>query len=121
MIGMLGLRGITVLESSGDSGVGTACKSNDGKNITQFTPQFPSTCPYILAIGGTQGVTPEVAWDNGSGGFSNYFTRPWYQDHAVENYLNSHISPAVKEYYKPYANFTGRGFPDVSAHSLTPE
>lgn len=121
MIGMLGLRGITVIESSGDTGVGASCKSNDGKNTTQFTPQFPPSCPYILAVGGTQAVAPEVAWDNGSGGFSNYFPRPWYQDLAVENYLNSHMSPATKEYYAPYANFSGRGFPDVAAHSLSPE
>lgn len=79
MIGMLGLRGISVLESSGDTGVGAPCKSNDGKNTTQFTPQFPGTCPYVTSVGGTQAVTPEVAWVDGSGGFSNYFSRAWYR------------------------------------------
>jgi tripeptidyl-peptidase-1 len=121
MIGMLGLRGITVLESAGDTGVGAACMSNDGKNTTQFTPQFPGTCPYITAVGGTQAVSPEVAWVDGSGGFSNYFPRPWYQELAVENYLWFHISSETKEYYNAFTNFNNRGFPDISAHSLTPE
>jgi tripeptidyl-peptidase-1 len=121
MIGMMGLRGITVLESSGDTGVGAPCQSNDGKKTPQFTPTFPGTCPWILSVGGTQAVTPEVAWVDGSGGFSNYFSRPAYQALAVENYLNFHISPATKKYYQPYTNFQGRGFPDISAHSLTPE
>jgi tripeptidyl-peptidase-1 len=121
MIGMLGLRGISVLESSGDTGVGAACRANDGSNATQFTPTFPGTCPYITSVGGTQAVTPEVAWDAGSGGFSNYFKQAWYQTAAVENYLKNHISPSTKKYYESYTNFAGRGFPDISAHSLTPE
>ncbi|KAM3084009.1 vesicle formation at the endoplasmic reticulum [Clarireedia jacksonii] len=121
MIGMLGLRGISVLESSGDTGVGAACRANDGSNAAQFTPTFPGTCPYITSVGGTQAVTPEVAWVDGSGGFSNYFKQAWYQTAAVENYLNNHISPATKKYYESYTNFAGRGFPDISAHSLTPD
>ena len=121
MIGMLGMRGITVLESSGDTGVGAPCQSNDGKMTPQFTPQFPGTCPYITAVGGTQAVTPEVAWVDGSGGFSNYFSRPSYQTLTVRNYLSSHIKEETKDYYEAYTNFSGRGFPDISAHSLTPE
>ncbi|PMD33860.1 subtilisin-like protein [Hyaloscypha variabilis F] len=121
MIGMLGLRGITVLESAGDTGVGSACMSNDGTNTTQFTPQFPGSCPYVLSVGGTQGVTPEIAWKAGSGGFSNYFRRPWYQQRAVGDYLWFHIDPDTKDYYDDYTDFHGRGFPDISAHSLTPD
>ena len=44
-IAQMGCRGISVLESSGDTGVGAGCKSNDGKNRTIFIPQFPGTCP----------------------------------------------------------------------------
>ncbi len=121
MIGMLGLRGVSVLEPSGATGVGAPCRANDGSNAVQFTPQFPGTCPYITSVGGTQAVTPEVAWDSGSGGFSNYFPRAWYQELAVQEYLSKHISAATKKYYQPYTNFNGRGFPDISAHSLTPE
>ena len=139
MIGQLGLRGISVLESAGDTGtslfvialsdsqlnpptgVGAPCQSNDGKMTPQFTPQFPGTCPYITAVGGTQSISPEIAWVAGSGGFSNYFTRPEYQAGAVNTYLTDHISPSTKEYFSAFANFANRGFPDVSAHSLTPE
>ena len=156
MIGQLGLRGISVLESSGDTGeynalvtvllpsynpvvavsisggfiltelsscpgVGAPCQSNDGNKTPQFTPQFPGTCPFITAVGGTQSLEPEVAWIASSGGFSNYFKRPRYQSSAVETYLANYISPAVLDYYKTYFNRDNRGFPDVSAHSLTPE
>ncbi|TIA76390.1 subtilisin-like protein [Aureobasidium pullulans] len=118
-IGMMGLRGITILESSGDTGVGAPCQSNDGKKTPQFTPAFPGTCPYITAVGGTQGFSEE-AWDGSTGGFSNYFPRAWYQESAVETYLGSYISKSVQDYYTPFTNFSARGFPDVSAHSSNP-
>ena len=120
MIGMMGLRGISILESSGDTGVGAPCKSNDGTNRTEFTPQFPGTCPYVTAVGGTQAFNPEIAWLSSSGGFSNYFPTAWYQKGAVAAYLDKGIAPEVKAYYEPFANFSGRGFPDISAHSLSP-
>lgn len=117
----MGLRGISVLESAGDTGVGSPCQANDGSKKPQFTPQFPGTCPYVTAVGGTQAVTPEVAWVAGSGGFSNYFPTAWYQREAVETYLSKHVSNRTKAYYSQFTNFAGRGFPDVAAHSLTPE
>ena len=101
-------------------GVGSACQSNDETKTPQFTPQFPGTCPFITTVGGTQSLPPEVAWGASSGGFSYYFDRPWYQDIAVDHYLDSFISEGTKEYYQQYTNFRGRGFPDVSAHSLLP-
>jgi tripeptidyl-peptidase-1 len=41
----------------------------------------------------------------------------------VQTYLTKHISPATKEYYSSngYVDFAGRGFPDVSSHSLYPD
>ncbi|CAD6448939.1 4ee354d2-c29f-48b7-a952-24051e52d9f8 [Sclerotinia trifoliorum] len=121
LIGIMGLRGISVLESSGDTGVGAGCVANDGKDTPYFQPQFPGTCPYITSVGGTQSVSPEVAWVDGSGGFSNYFPTAWYQTAAVAGYLTEHITPSTKKYYESYTNFSGRGFPDISAHSLTPD
>ncbi|KAE8378043.1 peptidase S8/S53 domain-containing protein [Aspergillus bertholletiae] len=120
LIGLMGLRGITVLESSGDTGIGSACMSNDGTDTPEFTPIFPATCPFITSVGGTQAYAPEVAWEASSGGFSNYFGRAWYQDSAIRKYLRHHISPETKDYYSQYTDFYGRGFPDVAAHSLTP-
>ena len=102
-------------------GVGAPCQSNDGKKTPQFTPQFPGTCPYITSVGGTQSIEPEIAWIAGSGGFSNYFPRPAYQAGAVTTYLDDHITPATKDYFSAFTNFANRGFPDVSAHSVTPE
>jgi tripeptidyl-peptidase I len=40
LIGIMGLRGISILESSGDEGVGAGCLSTDGKE-PQFNPIFP--------------------------------------------------------------------------------
>ncbi|RDK47946.1 subtilisin-like protein [Aspergillus phoenicis ATCC 13157] len=119
LIGLMGTRGISILESSGDSGVGGACMSNDGTDKTEFTPMFPGTCPYITAVGGTQDV-PEVAWVDSSGGFSNYFSQPSYQSDQVETYLDKYISASTKKYYEQYTNFSGRAFPDVSAFAGSP-
>ena len=116
----MGLRGISVLESSGDTGVGAACRANSGDHEPRFTPQFPGTCPWITAVGGTQAVTPEVAWNASSGGFSHYFKRPWYQELAVENYINRHLDHETREYYEQYTNFKGAAFADIAAHSLYP-
>jgi tripeptidyl-peptidase-1 len=72
-------------------------------------------------VGGTVSFNPEVAWIGSSGGFSYYFKRPWYQNVAVESYLNTYVSDETKEYYSSYVDFSGRGFPDVAAHSISPE
>lgn len=119
---MMGMRGRTILESSGDEGVGAVCRANTGAKQPEFTPQFPGTCPYVTAVGGTQFVDPEHAWNASSGGFSFYFPTAWYQREAVHTYLADHITPATKKYYRSngYVDFNGRGFPDISAHSLYP-
>lgn len=75
----------------------------------------------MTSVGGTVKWNPEVAWDGSSGGFSYYFKRPWYQEIAVGTYLDKHVSQETKEYYGKYADFSGRGFPDVAAHSVSPE
>ncbi|KAJ6155508.1 hypothetical protein N7470_006074 [Penicillium chermesinum] len=85
----------------------------------QFNPIFPATCPYVTAVGGTSAVSPEVAWNASSGGFSSIFPRAWFQEGAIPAYLAG-ISTETKEYYGKYTDFGGRGFPDVSAHSLYP-
>lgn len=123
MIGMMGLRGRTILESSGDEGVGAVCRNNEPPYQAQFTATFPPSCPYVTSVGGTQFFNPEWAWNASSGGFSNYFPTAWYQQNAVNTYLTNYISAETKEYYSSnnYTNFAGRGFPDISAHSLYPE
>lgn len=110
MFGQLGARGVSILFSSGDTGVGSACQTNDGKNTTRFLPIFPAACPWVTSVGGTRNVEPEQAVYFSSGGFSDLFPRPKYQDVAVKNYL--HI---LGDQWKGLYNPKGRGFPDVSA------
>lgn len=89
--------------------------TNDGKNTTRFQPQFPSSCPWITAVGGTEQVEPEIATWLSGGGFSDIFARPDYQAEQVENYLDK----TVKDRFKGLYNRTGRGIPDISAQAQT--
>lgn len=59
-------------------------------------------------MGSTQG-NPEVAAPFSSGGFSNIFPRPAYQDAAVNAYLAT-----LSEEYTGLFNLSGRAYPDVS-------
>ncbi|KAF8622126.1 hypothetical protein AX15_007258 [Amanita polypyramis BW_CC] len=116
----LAARGVSVIFSSGDGGVGDGnmnpstqtCHSNDGHNVTRFLPAFPASCPYVTAVGGTQHF-PEVAVSRffSGGGFSNYFVRPRYQAAAVEKYL----SELPTGLYDGLYNQSGRAYPDVAA------
>ncbi|KAL4982142.1 peptidase S8/S53 domain-containing protein [Aspergillus falconensis] len=108
----LGSRGVSVLFSSGDSGVGAACQTNDGKNTTHFPPQFPASCPWVTAVGGTNGTSPESGVYFSSGGFSDYWERPAYQNAAVESYLRE-LGSTQSQYF----NRSGRAFPDVAAQA----
>lgn len=56
LFAQLGARGVSVLFSSGDTGPGSACQSNDGKNTTRLLPIFPAACPYLTSVGGTYRV-----------------------------------------------------------------
>lgn len=125
----VGARGTTLFFSSGDHGVGgtNTCYTNDGKNKYQFMPSFPASCPYVTAVGATMNFEPEESayrpsrntsagfrdlYSSGSG-FSNYFSRPWYQDKVVPGYVES-----LGDTYEGLYNKTGRGYPDLSAQGL---
>ncbi|KAF2674710.1 tripeptidyl peptidase SED3 [Microthyrium microscopicum] len=111
LIGQLGTRGTTVIFASGDSGPGSSCKTNDGKNTTRFLPSFPAACPYVTAVGGTTGA-PERAVGLSSGGFSDRWKRPWYQEKQVTSYL-----AANGQKWSGLYNAEGRGFPDIAAQA----
>jgi tripeptidyl-peptidase-1 len=113
MIGQLGTRGVSVLFSSGDTGPGSACQTNDGKNTTRFAAIFPASCPYVTSVGGTYNIQPEKAVYFSSGGFSDLWKRPAYQDKAVTNYLEQ-----LGSQWDGLYNASGRGFPDVAAQGL---
>ncbi|EHK98485.1 putative Tripeptidyl-peptidase sed2 [Glarea lozoyensis 74030] len=109
MFGELGMRGVSVIFSSGDTGVASACQTNDGKNTTRFLPIFPAACPYVTSVGATYHY-PERAIAFSSGGFSDRFPRPSYQDAAVKEYLG-----ILGDRWKGLYNPEGRGFPDIAA------
>ncbi len=137
----LGLQGITVVESSGDHGVGgrrsdpkSGCL---GPNRDVFAPRTMSNCPYILSVGATALVN-DTAGDGeltetaptffaSGGGFSNVFGTPTWQKSHVESYIDSanlssvgylgggtNSSNITFEAGKLF-NKAGRGYPDVAA------
>ena len=94
------LENITVLAATGDQG------AYDG--TSSLSVNFPASDPYVLAVGGTSldcnnGVYTQTAWGGYSsqtsygsgGGFSSYFSVPYWQKNAV--------------------NSSQRGVPDVAA------
>ncbi|KAG9317809.1 peptidase S8/S53 domain-containing protein [Chiua virens] len=117
---VLGARGISLLFSSGDGGVGDGntnsttqlCYTNTGISKTVFLPQFPASCPYVTAVGGTYQI-PEIAIPFSGGGFSDYFRRPSYQHTAVRKYLQN-LAPGT---YESMYNPNGRAYPDVAAQA----
>jgi len=109
-----GVRGISILFASGDSGVGGSdfsCK--------RFVPDFPASSPSITSVGGTEmsGFIEnghEIVNGLSGGGFSDVFSQPAYQKQAVQGYIKSigKKLPAQR-----YWNATGRAYPDIAALS----
>lgn len=69
--------------------------------------------PSLTSVGATTGFSPEAAADFSSGGFSNIFGIPSFQESAVASYL-SYLGTTDSGLY----NASGRGFPDVSAQGV---
>ncbi|KAH8985691.1 subtilisin-like protein [Lactarius akahatsu] len=108
----LGVRGVSVLVSSGNDGIGKGtCLRDDG--TVRFIPRFPGTCPYVTVVGGTTDYKPEVAADFSGGGFSDYFKRPSYQEEAVSTFLRD-----LGNQYQGLYNASGRGIPDIAAQAV---
>ncbi|TDZ13570.1 Tripeptidyl-peptidase sed3 [Colletotrichum spinosum] len=112
--GALGARGVSMFAASGDSGPGNTCVTNDGTASARFNAVFPASCPFVTGVGGVRGVSPERASSFSSGGFSDKFARPSYQDQAVPPY----VANTVGGRFQGLFNASGRGFPDVSAQSF---
>lgn len=113
LFGVLGTRGVSVVVSSGDTGPGVSCQSNGGNKSPRFLPIFPSSCPYVTSVGATKGWKPEIAAEFSSGGFSEYFDRPKWQDTRVKQYL-SKLGTSWKGFYNPQ----GRAYPDVAIRGV---
>ncbi|KAH9044199.1 subtilisin-like protein [Lactarius hengduanensis] len=107
----LGVRGVSVLVSSGNDGLGEGtCVKDDG--TVRFMPRFPATCPHVTVVGGTTDYEPEVAASFSGGGFSDYFERPTYQEEAVSTFLEG-----LGNRYQGLYNASGRGIPDIAAQA----
>ncbi|KAH9043426.1 subtilisin-like protein [Lactarius hengduanensis] len=113
LFGELGARGVSVLVTSGNDGVGQGenCIADDGSGKVQFVPDFPASCPYVTSVGGTTD-NPEVATEISGGGFSNHFPRPKYQNYDVPVFLEQ-----LGSQHKGLYNAAGRGIPDLAAQA----
>ncbi|XP_029900088.1 tripeptidyl-peptidase 1 [Myripristis murdjan] len=111
-----GVRGISLLFASGDSGAG--CRHlTKGRN--SFRPSFPASSPFVTTVGGTSfknpfKVTYEVTDYISGGGFSNIFKMPDYQASAVDSYLKAVAASLPPQ---TYFNTSGRAYPDMAALS----
>ncbi|KAJ3494117.1 hypothetical protein NLG97_g4284 [Lecanicillium saksenae] len=130
----LGLQGVSVLISSGDSGIASRERNCLGPSRKAFVPGSLVSCPYVTAVGATQlpaGSNPGDAETatmeafSSGGGFSNVITAPDYQKDALATYFSQH-DPGYKSYNTTDGtipssgiyNRIGRGYPDVSANGL---
>jgi tripeptidyl-peptidase-1 len=128
LFGQLGARGVSILQSSGDDGVGPgSCRDSSGRY--QFMPTFPGTCtcllfsflascpgsghsplaqphdhapagPFVTTVGGTMNFQPEIAAPLSGGGFSNIFLRPPYQEPDVPTFLRTFGDQTYRGFYK---------------------
>ena len=108
--------GITICIAAGDDG------SSDGVTDGHAHPDFPSTSPFVLAVGGTTipvkgGTGADIVWFEGTGvrdqnfkdgssggGVSERFPRPtWQNDINIKS-----VNPGM---------FAGRIYPDLAANA----
>jgi len=116
----LGLRGITIVVASGDDGVANF-QARDDPTQCGFTSSYPATCPYVTAVGGTQGPESgqtEIMCSSSTGGgitsgggFSVFYELPDWQASMVTDYINNgpNVPPQANNY-----NASMRAYPDVS-------
>ena len=67
----------------------------------------------MTSVGATTQYNPEVAASLSSGGFSNVFSTPSFQESAVSDYLSW-----LGDTYSGLYNAQGRGYPDVSTQGV---
>jgi len=134
----VGLRGITLISASGDSGANGRTDPYCSEN--HLNPVFPGASPYITSVGATQISTPSgianlpnpppgcaglncasggteqcVSYAQANfasgGGFSVIAAAPDHQKAAIAAYFASGVALPPASYY----NAAGRGFPDLAA------
>jgi tripeptidyl-peptidase-1 len=134
----IGLRGITLVSASGDSGANGRTDPTCTEN--HLNPPYPAASPFVTAVGATQidqssgvanlpnppsgcagescasgGYEEAVSYSQArfasGGGFSFVAKTPAYQTKVVQAYLTLNASLPPSSYY----NGQGRGFPDIAA------
>lgn len=56
----LGLRGVTIVVSSGDDGVIASYARNHNTAYCGYTPDFPASSPFVTTVGATDVLIPYV-------------------------------------------------------------
>ncbi|RDW67916.1 hypothetical protein BP6252_09312 [Coleophoma cylindrospora] len=87
--------------------------SSYGENEQEIPPDYARLVCNKFGLLGARGVSM-IAVDFSSGGFSDIFPRPAYQDLHVQSFLNK-----FGNQWNGLYNSQGRGFPDVVAQSAT--
>jgi len=134
----IGVAGVSILISSGDSGANG--RTDPDCSLTYLKPDYPAASPYVTAVGATQMNNPvcglknppaicassgydcfsggdevavsfDVASFASGGGFSAYAPQPAWQQTAVAAYLASGVALPPAGYF----NSSNRAYPDVSA------
>jgi tripeptidyl-peptidase-1 len=116
----IGLRGVSVIFASGDSG--SACMRDITSCKCTLSPSYPAFSQYVTSVGATRflsgnsGAEGAVAAFLSGGGFAPYVdAQGSWQTNAVTAYFNgTNETPGA---YPPTCSFnaTGRATPDVSA------
>jgi len=136
----IGLRGVTLVAASGDSGANG--RTDETCSEKHFNPDYPACSPYLTSVGATElrDVTPLVenrppacsvlerfcvgygyeenavsfgfSQFSSGGGFSFIAAQPSFQTAAVQKYFTTSQGKAAP---KGYFNASGRGYPDVAA------
>merc|ERR1719498_1788004 len=105
----MGAQGISVFVASVDEGTG----KQGFFRCTKFDANWPASCPYVTAVGGTfLDSGKEQGWSGSGGGFSAVFPRQSFQNAAIAAYLKSGNLPSSNLFAAG-----GRALPDVSALS----
>jgi len=133
----IGLRGVSLISASGDSGANG--RTDPLCTDSKLHPVFPGASPYVTSVGATQldnpktdlknppavckmsppcasggeevAVSVSVAGFASGGGFSVYASQPAFQTEFVAKYLNSSKTLPPSSYF----NAQGRAYPDVAA------
>lgn len=137
----IGLRGVSIFVSSGDSGANGRTDNKCTDKVLHAS--FPASSPYVTAVGATMLTNPKFDLESpppacsamgagfacasggtevavsltaarftSGGGFSTYTAMPAYQKMAVEHYLTEEASKLPPS---TYFNQSKRAYPDVAS------